>query len=254
MSLNLNSHPPDSFAPPQTSERIVMNTRKRGVLGYVFAGLCVTLAVSCLPAELEKYREQSGAKHSESLATDSLLSSGPRLEGNGGQPSPSKHLERSSVGSREAKRVGPFTETAGVYAVDGQTYRIVARDDDVWDATIDVLLKHYTLTVVDRSSGIISTEWDTYMRANTAYRNKLTLRVRKSGRASVDLTIRNSIERLRGAHEAGGMLGAIWLPSDDPSQETRRIVQNVAILLNLPPPVFPPEGQDAHHRLSAKDM
>lgn len=200
----------------------------------------------CLPPALAKYREQGGSKKSDTLAIEPLV--------------PSPHLAESRT--REAGYPGAATknpsevmaqnaghgqgvslpESPAIYAINLQTFRIAAKEEDVWEAVLDVLLKHYSLTIIDRYSGIIATEWDTFMRGKIAYRNKLSLRQRKSGRNTVDLTIRNSVERLRGLGEGGGALGGVWLSSDDPGQEVKRVVQNLAILLELPPPLFPPES------------
>ena len=233
-----------------------MNTGERCARVCIFSSFLLPLWTGCLPHELEKYREKSGAKHTESLAIDPLLTVAPRSESEIGNAAQVKQVAERAPRKPllSSKGSGTHAEIAGIYAIDDQTFRVVARDDEVWDAVLDVLLKHYTLTIVDRQSGIVSTEWDTFMRSSTAYRNKLSLRVHKSGRSSVNLTIHNSVERLRGAAEGGGALGAVWLPSEDPSQETRRIVQNIAILLDMPPPVFPPEGAVASKATSAKSM
>ena len=233
-----------------------MNTSERCARVCILTSFLLPLWAGCLPPELEKYREKSGAKHTESLAIDPLSTVGSRADMETGQAAQGKQvLERAPRNTLVSGKVsGTHGEVAGIYAIDNQTFKVVARDEEVWDAVLDVLLKHYTLTIVDRQSGIVSTEWDTFMRSSTAYRNKLSLRVHKSGRTSVNLTIHNSVERLRGANEGGGALGAVWLPSEDPSQETRRIVQNIAILLDMPPPVVPPEGAVASKEVSVKSM
>lgn len=236
-----------------------MYTRVRSApLCFVFASMLV-FGGGCLPPTLEKYREQSAAaKKGDPFAIDPLLPGGSAVSSSrrdvqpaGGKPPPDGS---TAAGSWESKGALGRQEAAGIFAVDEQTYRIIARDDAVWDVVLDVLLKHYTLTIVDKSSGILSTEWDTFIRANVAYRNKLSLRVRTSGRTSVDLTIRNNVERLRRAGEDGAALGGVWLPSGDPGQEVRRIVQNVALLLALPPPVFPPDGVVARPEDAGKSM
>jgi hypothetical protein len=58
----------------------------------------------------------------------------------------------------------------------------------------------------------------------------------------VDLTVHNNVERLRDASQAAGTVGAVWLPAPDPANEVGRIVQNMALVLNQPPPVLPPNG------------
>jgi hypothetical protein len=131
---------------------------------------------------------------------------------------------------------------ATIYAVDKQTYRFNVREADVWDAVLNVLLKNYNLTIVDRQSGIVTTEWDSYFLNNEVFRNRLSLRVARSSGNTVDVMIHNSVERLRDASQATGAVGAGWLPGEDGANESARVVQNMALLLNQPPPVLPPSA------------
>jgi hypothetical protein len=210
------------------------------------------LLSGCLPPALAKYRDPSGAKKNDVLTLDALIPSSqaedPRNRSEGSKSQP---IGKASDGAVKGARVGQGnrsqsrSESPSISAIDGQTFRISARDEDVWEALLDVLLRHYTLTIVDRQGGIIATEWDTFTRGKVAYRNKIALRTRKSGRNTIDLTIRNNVERLRGLGEGGGTLGGVWLSSDDPSQEVRRIVQNLATLLEIEPPMFPSDSLSA---------
>jgi hypothetical protein len=201
---------------------------------------------------LAKYRDQSGAKKNEVLTLDSLIPS-PQVDDprNGSEGAKSQTNTKGSEAEVKDARVGQGNrsqsrpDSPSIFALDAQTFRISARDEDVWEALLELLLKHYTLTIVDRQGGIIATEWDTFTRGKVAYRNKIALRMRKSGRNSLDLTIRNNVERLRGLGEGGGTLGGVWLSSDDPGQEVRRIVQNLATLLEIGPPVFAPDSLSA---------
>lgn len=206
----------------------------------------------CLPPALAKYRDPSGAKKTEVLTLDALIPSpqteDPRNSSEGSKSQPSGKASEGDVRDArvgQGKRSQTRSESPSIFAIDGQTFRISARDEDVWEALLDVLLKHYTLTIVDRQGGIVATEWDTFTRGKVAYRNKIALRMRKSGRNTIDLTIRNNVERLRGLGEGGGTLGGVWLSSDDPGQEVRRIVQNLATLLEVEPPMFPSDSLSA---------
>jgi hypothetical protein len=133
--------------------------------------------------------------------------------------------------------------------MDNQTFRFALRDGDVWEAALSVLMRNYNPTIVDRSAGIISTEWDSFFLNGAAYRNKVSLRLVRYGPNLVDLSIHNNVERLRDASQAGGSLatvGAVWLHSSDPANEVARLIQNMAILLGQPPPILPPNGALAH--------
>ena len=36
------------------------------------------------------------------------------------------------------------------------------------------------------------------------------------------------------------LVGRVWLPAEDGANEPARLVQNMALLMNQPPPVLPP--------------
>jgi hypothetical protein len=123
--------------------------------------------------------------------------------------------------------------TPSVYAIDAQTYRFLLSRDEVWEALIDVLMKNYNLTILDRESGIITTEWDSFVLSDVIYRNKLSVRLRPSGRKSVDVMIHNNVERLE---RIAGQVSGAWLPSDEVAGETARVAQNTALALRQVPP------------------
>ncbi len=173
-----------------------------------------------MPAHLQKYRK-------DELTKD-------------GHTTPLRPPGEHAAAPITKKAEAPAAPRATIYALDRQTYRFAIREADVWDRVLDVLLRNYSLTIVDRQAGIVSTEWDSFFLNSAVYRNKLSLRLAKSGNGQTDVTIHNSVERLRDASQAAGAVGAVWLPAEDPSNEPVRIVQNLAILLNQPPPVLPP--------------
>ena len=188
----------------------------------------VSLALSgCLPAQLDKYRRSE-----------------QRLKPTPDAGATASRREAAPLQAPPAQSTAPPRAT--IYALDKQTYRFALRDGDVWDAILTVLLHNYNLTIADRQGGIISTEWDSFFLGGGVYRNKLSLRLIRSGNGLCDLTVHNNVERLRDASQAAvGTMGATWLPASDPGNEVVRIVQNLALVLNQPPPVTPPNGQVA---------
>ena len=140
---------------------------------------------------------------------------------------------RSSEDSASKRRERP-----SIYAIDEKTFRFSLASDDVWDAAINVLMRNYNLTIVDKDSGVITTEWDTFFLEQEVFRNKVSLRIQRTSRASADVMIHNSVEKLSNGANAGAV-GAIWLPHQDTANESHRIVRNMAILLNQPPPYIP---------------
>lgn len=196
----------------------------------VTIALVAGLGTACLPSNLDKYRKKSGSDGAPGGAEDPML---PR----------SKDAEE--LADKRRKPASPPTDPrarATIYAVDKHTYRFALREPDVWDTVINVLLRNYNLTIVDRASGVITTEWDSFFLDKEVYRNRLSLRVVKTGRDQVEMTVHNNVERLRDASQATNTVGAVWLPAEDRGNEVARIVQNMALLLNQPPPVLPPDS------------
>ncbi len=175
--------------------------------------LLVSLMVGCLPKHLDKYRNKK-ASASEPVNGSSLSS--------------------SNEGAKKQ---------ATIYAVDKQTFRIHLRGENVWKASLDVLLKNYNITILDKDSGLITTEWDTYYLNNQVFRNKVSMRMNRVSWNVIELTILNNVEVLR--ENDSGVVSNVWLPARDEAGETSRIIQNIALLLNQPPPVMPPSSNVA---------
>ena len=222
----------------------------KNTYGFSITVVGVVLLASlnaCLPARLQKYRRDGAGNSSGSSSSGGgglfSFDSGPDAAGSSTMAAKSKAIQPGN--SSDANNGNSAPARATIYAVDGQTYRFALRENDVWDSAINVLLHNYNLTIVDRQSGIVTTEWDSYYLENAVYRNRLSLKVSKSSGNTVDVMIHNNVERLRDAAQATGSVGAVWLPADDGPNEVARVVQNMALLLNQPPPVMPPSGQIA---------
>jgi hypothetical protein len=195
---------------------------------------------ACIPQHLQKYRHESEVKAQSGSAR---VAEAPAPEpGTAPLPSPAMQTAPAPAVVTASPASAPAGQRATIYALDRHTFRFQLRDAEVWDAALNVLLRNYTLTIVDRQTGVITTEWDSYFLGNAVYRNKLSLRVQAVQRGAVDVTLHNSVERLRDAAQATGSVGAVWLPAEDPASEIQRVVQNMALVLNQPPPVMPPSG------------
>lgn len=138
-------------------------------------------------------------------------------------------------GTQVAQAVNP----ASIFALDGNTFRFQLSFGRVWNSALDVLLENYNLNIVDRKSGVITTEWDSFYLDSKVYRNKVSLRIKKLAYNMVDVTIHNSVETLQSVG-AGGVSSA-WLPHPKSSEEMGRLVHNMAINLGQPRPVLPNE-------------
>jgi hypothetical protein len=197
-------------------------------------------SAGCLPHRLQKYQHPSENDRSRGVVDDGGTQQHPQTM-DAGMPGPTPADAQAQESPRRARRHAadePAKPT--VYAVEKQTYRFTLREADVWDAMLTVLMRNYNVNIVDRQSGIVTTEWDSYFLQGAVFRNKVSIRLSKASYNAVDVTFVNNVERLRDGAQAAGAIGAVWLPADDPADEVRRLVQNMALVLNQPPPVAPP--------------
>ena len=129
---------------------------------------------------------------------------------------------------------------SSIIALDSNTFRFQYQEfKDVWNTTLDILLENYNLNIVDRRSGIITTEWDSFYIGDTVFRNKLSIRLKKVAFNMVDVTIHNGVEALKSIDRSG--LATAWLPTEGGGEEMERILQNIAISMNLPKPIISKE-------------
>jgi hypothetical protein len=165
--------------------------------------LCLTGA--CVPRHLEKYRTKDAAPA-------------------GGSPTSAQRV------------VDPITtnDRAPIRMIDQQTFRFHLRSESVWKAAIDVLIKNYNITMLNRETGLMTTEWDSFYLENKLYRNRVSLHFKRLSWDIVDVTVMNNVETMGFAED--GQLTNIWLPSEDQAGESMRIVNNMARLLNQPLP------------------
>ena len=147
------------------------------------------------------------------------------------QPKPARKV----VQSQNMKK----GKTASIFSIDQNTFRFHLTFSKVWNSAIDVLLENYNLNIVDRKSGIITTEWDSFYLENKVYRNKVSVRVKKLAYNMVDVTIHNSVETLQNIGNGG--LASAWLPHPKNHEEMGRLIHNMAINLGQPKPVLPRE-------------
>ncbi len=186
---------------------------------------CASLSfVACFPKHLKKYDSDS-SKNPDALTSSS-------------DPTLPSGKEKSRKKTKEVEQ--PAAQRASIYALDKQTFRFALKEPEVWDAALNVIMRNYNVTIVDRTSGIITTEWDSFYLNNEVFRNRVSIRIGKS--SVVDVMIHNNVEKLKDASQAAGTVGAVWLPADDPANEVGRLIQNMALLLNQPPPVLPPSS------------
>lgn len=202
----------------------------------ILFGIVSTIGAGCLPSVLEKYMQKQSPRPSSSPTTEDPFL--PRTRETDGQ-----NLASASTGVVGRELTNSTKST--IFALNNQTFRFTVRESEIWDTALNVLLRNYNLTIVDRASGVITTEWDSFFLDQDVYRNRLSLRIFKSGRDQVDVIVHNNVERLRDASQATNAVGAVWLPAEDHGTEVNRIIQNMALVLNQPPPVLAPPAKVA---------
>lgn len=180
-------------------------------LAFSMLALQLTMATGCVTDIINKYRTPTAPAVAAS-------------KGEAGKNSP-----RKAAAPRQ-----------GVYAVDQGTYRLLVTYDRAWEALLDVLLRNYNLAIADRANGLVTTEWDSYYLDGKVHRNKVSLRLKRLGGQGTELLVYNNVEVLSKMPDGG--ITEIWLPTDKNRQEVTRIVQNMAMALNLAKPDLPDES------------
>lgn len=162
--------------------------------------LFVGLQTACVPAFLDKYRRQE--VRSSPQRTSATAQSG-------------------STQQQQPRRLTPV-----ITQVSEGTFRVPLNYERAWDAIVDVLLRNYNLQIVDKSTGILASDWDSYYLDGKVHRNKVSLRLKRLGNQGVDVTIHNNVEVLSRVPDG---VAEVWLPSDRTKPEIGRIIQNLAI-------------------------
>ncbi|RZA26028.1 MAG: hypothetical protein EOP10_04910 [Proteobacteria bacterium] len=179
-------------------------------------GLILSLQSACVPAFLDKYkREEVRTQQQRGTAQTAAAPGTPSASGR---------------------------RTPGIQQISDGVFRVPLSYDRTWDAVVDVLLRNYNLQIVEKSTGILTTEWDSFYLDGKVHRNKLSLRLKTRGNQGVDLTVHNNVEVLSRVPDG---VSEIWLPSDRTKPEIGRIIQNLAIQSGQPKPTLTAEYQPA---------
>ncbi|MBF0442293.1 MAG: hypothetical protein HQK54_10335 [Oligoflexales bacterium] len=174
---------------------------------FIPAIFLLTLDIGCVPKYLEKYNKNESS------------------------------LTPSSSSQAEAGVKRDQSQRKTIYMIDKQTFRFRLGSQQVWDSAISVLMANYNINIIDRSSGVITTEWDTFYNGDQVFRNKISLYVKKQNWDMVDVIIHNNVETLQSSHESA----PTWMPAENDQKEVGRIIQNMAAYLNEPVPAMPSE-------------
>lgn len=171
----------------------------------LLASLVTAAALSgCLPGSLQKYQQRSSS-------VDAAIP----------LPAPKAPKVRSKTAPRI---VGQLKEN---------TFNISASYHHTFRTALEILAENYPIHLVDVKAGVITTAYDTYYLDNRLYRNRLTLVIAATGKASSKLVVNNTREVLDVSRvgEAGGQ---VWFPELKNNKEINRVAQNIARKLSLP--------------------
>lgn len=126
------------------------------------------------------------------------------------------------------------TASLSIQETGPSSYKIPAEALHVWDATVDILVQSYNINLTNKETGLITTEWDSYYLGKDVFRNKLSVRLRSLSPYETVLTVHNNVESLSQGSQRNYQ--PVWLPAGDKTNEVKRIIGNLALLLNLPQP------------------
>ena len=155
-------------------------------------------------------------------------------------PSYMQRFEREPTSHPLSERAMPASPPSqaipaqpAIVPIEDRVLRLRLSFEQVWDAALSVIIRDYNISIVDRDSGVITTEWDSFYVKSQPYRNKLSIRIKGLARGLVELRLHNSVETLK---TRGGVEGPVWLPAGEGPEEIGRIVHNLALFLKQEPP------------------
>jgi len=114
--------------------------------------------------------------------------------------------------------------------IDESTYFASLKPQHVLEAFLMVLVKNYTINIVDHKTNLISTEWDSYYIDHELFRNKITIKLTKMNPYKTKIDIINNIEKFDKPFSYSTSEN-MWIPFDKTSEEIERIITNVKTIL-----------------------
>ena len=126
-----------------------------------------------------------------------------------------------------------------IYPISDGAFRFKLPYTSVWNSLLDTLIGNYNFAIVDKNSGIITTEWDSFYLRDKILRNKLSVRLKRVSYNVVDVFFHNSVETL--SNPGGGGISSEWLPYEEGREEIGRIVLSIATILRQQEPILPPD-------------
>lgn len=184
----------------------------------------ILFSLSCVPDHLKKYSQQSPG-------LDPMV---PQVDSQFVPQAPSS----PPAAKKEAKVQDNYQRPrALIYPVGEKIFAFKMTKNKVWQTAIQVLIENYNITTIDKNSGVITTEWDRFLKDNVIFRNRVSVVISEVNRREVRLSIHNNYEKVLDNLPGKGHSNT-WVPSTGGEEEIRRLVSNMAIALGQPLPTF----------------
>lgn len=177
-------------------------TRPLSIGAALFSVICLS---GCLPGSLSKYQQRS-------TTVDAAI------------PLPPLAQPRATARKSAPRVVGQLKEN---------TFAVAAPYHHTFRTALAILAENYPIHLVDAKAGVITTAYDTYYLDNRLYRNRLTLVIAATGKATSTMVVNNSREVLD-ISRVGEAGAKVWYPELKNQQEIKRVAQNLARKLALP--------------------
>ncbi len=159
-----------------------------------------------------------------------------KVSTNKGTKDKTSSFSTSSPTSFQSNDEKNYQLPSAIHIIDSNTFRVEISYPAVWDALLSVLIRNYNILLADSTSGIITTDWDSFYLKENTLRNRISVKVKKLSYNNTELIFHNSVETLKTT------TSYVWLPEPDKYNEVERIMNNLAILLNQPPVKISPKN------------
>ncbi len=145
-----------------------------------------------------------------------------------------ENLKKYQTSPVENSQNATQQEGVTIQQLSDSQYKIPANALNVWDALVEILIHNYNFSLLNKELGILTTEWDSYYVGQDIYRNKVSIHLRSLSNYESTIAFRNNVEALYKTSPT--TYQPVWVPSEDKSAEIKRILGNLASMLNLKSP------------------
>ena len=131
-----------------------------------------------------------------------------------------------------SNRSSPVKRRPAVTSLADGSIRLRAKEAAVWQHLVDLLVRDYNLTILNRAEGVVTTDWDRFYVDSKLHRQRISLRISRASWSHTDLVWNNQIEMLSEGYD-GTALGAIWVPGYDSTNREKRLFDQLSARLGF---------------------